>query len=87
MQHIVEIKKIAKANGININDEDLPIIADFKEFGINKVFTKDKDFAKLCGVIGIEIESMPVLEKEISRQFYGLFQKRYRKFRKTRHQK
>ena len=87
MQHVSEIKQIAKANGININDEDLPIIADFKEFGINKVFTKDRDFAKLCRVIGIEIESMPVLEKEISRQFYSLFQKRYRKFRKTRHQK
>lgn len=87
MQDIEEIKQIAKANNININEEDLPIIADFKEFGINKVFTKDKDFARLCRVIGIGAESMPVLEKEISRQFYNLFQKRYRKFRKTRHQK
>jgi predicted nucleic acid-binding protein len=82
LQDIEKIKKVAKEKNININEEDLPIIADFKKFGINKVFTKDKNFAELCKIVGIEAESMPVIEREISRQFYQLFKTKYKKSKK-----
>ena len=82
IQDIIKIENIAKEKKININEEDLPIIADFKKFGINKVFTKDKNFAELCKVVGIETENMPVIEREISRQFYQLFKAKYKKFKK-----
>jgi predicted nucleic acid-binding protein len=82
LQDIEEIKKTAKEKGIEINEEDLPIIADFRKYGINRIFTKDENFAKLCKAIGIDSEKMPVIEKEISRQFYQLFKDKYRKFKK-----
>ncbi len=82
LQDITKIEKIAKEKNININEEDLPIIADFKKFGINKIFTKDENFAKLCKVIEIEAEKMLVIEREISRQFYQLFRDKYRKSKK-----
>ena len=82
VQDIEKIKNIANEKNIKINEEDLPIIADFKKFGINKVFTKDKNFAELCKAVGIEAESMPVIEREISRQFYQLFKTKYKKFKK-----
>lgn len=80
LQDIEEIKKTAKEKKININEEDLPIIADFKKFGINKIFTKDENFAKLCAVVGIDSEKMYIAEREISRQFYQLFKDKYRKW-------
>jgi len=79
---ITKIKNTVREKNININEEDLPIIADFKKFGINKVFTKDKNFSELCRVVGIESEKMLVVEKEISRQFYQLFKDKYKKFKK-----
>ncbi len=82
LQDITKIRNLSKEKKININEEDLPIIADFKKFGINKVFTKDKNFAELCKIVGIETESMPVIEREISRQFYQLFKAKYKKFKK-----
>jgi len=82
VQDIEKIKNIAKEKNIKINEEDLPIIADFKKFGINKVFTKDKNFAELCKTVGIEAENMPVIEREISRQFYQLFKTKYKKSKK-----
>ena len=82
LQDIEELKKIAKEKSIDINEEDLPIIADFRRYKINKVFTKDWNFAKLCNAIGIDSEKMYIAEKEISRQFYQLFKNKYKKFKK-----
>lgn len=69
------MKAECRRRGIKFHPPDSWIIADFKRFGINKVYSGNKHFLEACRLFGIDATEIPSVDKRIKQEFRRLYRK------------
>ncbi len=78
---VLQLLREANKKGIDVHSPDIWIVADFKAYGVNLVYSNNKHFRELCKLINISAPYFPTDEKQtVDKSYFELFRKR--KFRK-----
>lgn len=71
-----EMREKCKQHNIEFHIPDCWIIADFKKYGINKVYSTNNHFLDACKLFGIDAVKFPTFERELKNQLKKMFSRK-----------